>query len=253
MAEVIEHVSGAAIGTLDAHPPRETIYLHIREVILDRIERGEYAPGSPIPSENDLAEEFDTTRLTVRNAIDGLIESGSVRRIQGKGAYVMNSLTIEGNGAPRGFRERIEDAEAVPSVRQLSKTKRLAGPYFAHIFDIDENDVLYVVRRLNSVDGVPIAIEEAYIPLAYFPSIVDIDVSVYSLYEIYGMLERPVALAQEKLDVVALTAREAGLLQVEPGSLAMSLDCLSYDENNRVIEYAYAVNRGDRGGYLYRY
>ena len=33
----------------------------------------------------------------------------------------------------------------------------------------------------------------------------------------------------------------------------MSLDCLSYDENNRVIEYAYAVNRGDRGGYLYRY
>lgn len=253
MAEVIENAVGAAAGMPDAHAPRETMYLHIREVILDRIERGEYAPGSPIPSENDLAEEFDTTRLTVRNAIDGLIESGSVRRIQGKGAYVMNPLTIEGNGAPRGFRERIENAEASPSVRQLSKTKRLAGPYFANIFDIDENDVLYVVRRLNSVDGVPIAIEEAFIPLEYFPSIEDIDVSVYSLYEIYGMLGRPVALAQEKLDVVALTAREAGLLQVEPGSLALSLDCLSYDENNRVIEYAYAVNRGDRGGYLYRY
>ena len=55
------------------------------------------------------------------------------------------------------------------------------------------------------------------------------------------MCGRPVALAQEKLDVVALSARDAGLLQVEPGSLALSLECVSFDVDGRPIEHAYSL------------
>ena len=254
MVEVVDQGTASATNLcgVSSSSARVPAYLQIRSRVMARIERGEYLPGMAIPSENELAVEFDTTRLTIRNAIDGLVEQGIVRRIQGKGAYVTHQWD-GASGALRGFREEIESADGVPTVRQLSKTKRLAGPYFAHIFGIDEHDALYSIRRLNSVNGEPVSIEETLIPIALFNDIENIDISVYSLYEIYEMRGHKVTRAQEKLDVVALSAREAGLLRVEPGSLALSLECLSYDANDRVIEHAYAVNRGDRGGYTYSY
>ena len=49
---------------------RTPIYLQLREIIRNRIEEGEYLPGTAIPSENKLAETYGINRLTVRNAVD---------------------------------------------------------------------------------------------------------------------------------------------------------------------------------------
>ena len=53
--------------------------------------------------------------------------------------------------------------------------------------------------------------------------------------------------------MVALSARDAGLLQVEPGSLALSLECVSFDAEGRAIEHAYALTPAKHGGYTYQY
>lgn len=72
----------------------EALYMRVRNDLLDRINRDEYAPGMALPSENDLAKIYGTTRLTVRNALDGLVEQGLVRRIQGKCAFVCSRPAI---------------------------------------------------------------------------------------------------------------------------------------------------------------
>lgn len=241
-------MTGMPDGVRKATP----MYLRIRHAVQERIESGRYPVGSAIPSENELAAEFGTTRLTVRNAIDVLVERGLIRRVQGKGAFVSHRWMGSFNSIS-GFREEVKAGEGVAGVRQLSKSKRLAGEWFAHLFGIEPDDVLYTVRRLNSINGVPVSLEQAYIPLRFFDGIEDIDVSVFSLYETYEMYGRKVVRAQEKLDVAVLSARDAGLLQVEPGSLALALDSVSYDASGQAIEYAYALNRGDHGGYFYRY
>lgn len=66
--------------TVDATP----VYMRIRRRIEERIERGPYPTGSMIPSEKDLAEEFGTTRLTIRSAVDELVRRGQIRRVRGK-------------------------------------------------------------------------------------------------------------------------------------------------------------------------
>lgn len=230
----------------------EPRYLSIRRAIEERIADGTYAAGSSIPSEHELAQEFDTTRLTVRSAIDGLVAHGRIRRVQGKGAYV--AQRNPGAAVPAaGFRSGLKGGEGVRSVRQLSKAKRLAGPWYAFLFGIDEADELYSIRRLNSINGTPVSLESTLVPVKLVPGIEDVDVSVFSLYETYAMCGREIACAQEKLDVVALSTRDAGLLQVEPGSLALSLECLSFDATGQPIEHAYALNSGMYGGYTYRY
>ena len=68
---------------------RTPIYLQLREIIRNRIEEGEYLPGTAIPSENKLAETYGINRLTVRNAVDTLVNEGILRRVQGKGVFVV--------------------------------------------------------------------------------------------------------------------------------------------------------------------
>lgn len=230
----------------------EPIYKRIRAAILARIADGTYAVGSMLPSESELAEEFATTRLTVRGATDELAAQGKIRRVQGKGAFVSCDWTKK-RPAMGGFRQSVLAAGGTPEVRILAKSKRYAGPLYAHLFGIAEDDLLYSVRRLNSVDGIPASIEVTFIPLLLFPNIEELDISVFSLYEAYEMFGRKPVKAQEKLDIESVGARDASLLGIEPGDLVLLLECMSYDESGQAIEYAKSFNRGDAGGYTYAY
>jgi len=64
------------------------MYLQIREYILERIGTGEWTTGAPLPSENELCEQFRVSRITVKQALDALVEKGTVYRIQGKGTFL---------------------------------------------------------------------------------------------------------------------------------------------------------------------
>ena len=226
--------------------------MRIRRRIEERIERDIYPTGSMIPSEKDLAEEFGTTRLTIRSAVDELVRRGQIRRVRGKGAFVAQKVPVayERTG---GFRESVRASGGEPSVRILARSKRYAGPYYASLFGIAVDDLLYSIRRLNFVNGDPVSIEMAFIPCLLFPTIEDIDVSVFSLYETYERLGRKPVMAQEKLDIEAGGARDAGLLGLEQGDLVLLLECVSYDASGQAIEYVKSFNRGDAGGYTYTY
>ncbi|MFR2054501.1 MAG: GntR family transcriptional regulator [Collinsella sp.] len=97
------------------------VYKQIRRCIAERIERGDYPTGSMIPSENELAEEFGTTRLTIRSAMDELVKSGQIRRVQGKGAFVGHKWFDE-HERKGGFRQSVLASGATPSVRILARS-----------------------------------------------------------------------------------------------------------------------------------
>lgn len=226
------------------------IYLHIREVLRDLIDDGVYPSGLAIPSENELAEHFGTTRLTVRNAVDALVSEGLLKRVQGKGVYVCAELVGQDDTTTlRGFREHARAHAATPSVKVLSRRRREAGLFYAHMFGIDPTDELLAIKRINYVNGEPLAIQKTFIPLTIFPDIETIDVGVFSLYEAYRLYGRPAASAVERLDMVELGTRDAHLLNMEEGAPAISYECMSFDEKGTPIEYVSALRRGDRGGY----
>ena len=61
---------------------RSPLYLQLREVIRNKIESGEYPPGTAIPSENTLAETYGIHRLSVRSVISSLIYEGLLKSVQ---------------------------------------------------------------------------------------------------------------------------------------------------------------------------
>ncbi|RAP74976.1 GntR family transcriptional regulator [Paenibacillus montanisoli] len=67
---------------------RIPLYNQIRTYITDQIDRGELLPGDRLPSENELAELFGVSRITVKGALSTLVKDGTVYRIQGKGSFI---------------------------------------------------------------------------------------------------------------------------------------------------------------------
>ena len=93
------------------------IYLQLREIIRNKIDDGEYMPGTAIPSENKLAETFGINRITIRNAVDALVNEGLLRRVQGKGVFVVgkkNELSIEEHAGFVGERAAVNSFLITP-------------------------------------------------------------------------------------------------------------------------------------------
>ena len=225
---------------------KSPIYLQLREVVRGKIEEGEYPPGMAIPSENELSEMYGVNRLTVRNAVDALVNEGLLKRIQGKGAFVVGDRIERDLDSLSGFRQTIHERDAVPETKVLAKTRRKAGRKFAGIFGIDEDDDIFYVRRLNSANGEPVAIEHTYVPAAKVPKLDGIDLGVFSLYEVYGFYGVSPVRAYQTLDLVSLEARDARMLGVEPGQAVLLFTCYTYDKTDSVIEYTRGYTRGDK-------
>lgn len=103
------------------------IYLQLREVIRTKIEDGEYPPAMAIPSENELADTYGINRLTVRNAIHALVGEGLLKRVQGKGVYVVGKKMERDLETLGGFTQTIREKNALPSTKILVKARRHAG------------------------------------------------------------------------------------------------------------------------------
>ena len=221
------------------------IYLQLREVVRSKIEDGEYAPGTAIPSENTLAATYGINRLTVRSAIDALVSEGVLKRVQGKGVYVVAQIErdLEVLG---GFTQTMNEKNLETRKKILLKGQRRAGEKFAKLFDISEDDMLYYIKRLDYANEEPIAIQEIFIPYNLVPKMEGIDLSVFSMFEIYKFYGINPVRALQTLDLVQLTQSDARLININKDQTVFLFGCTTYDEQDRVIEYSKSYTRGDK-------
>lgn len=69
------------------------IYIQLASTLCERIDSGEFAPHTPLPSEPELLEIYKVSRATVRSALDFLRKEGRVYTQQGKGTYVSDPVS----------------------------------------------------------------------------------------------------------------------------------------------------------------
>ena len=222
------------------------IYLQLREVIRNKIEDGEYLPGMAIPSENDLADTYGINRMTVRNAIDALVHEGILKRVQGKGVYVVGNKVERDLETLGGFTQTMRERNTQPYTKVLVKALRKAGDKYALIFGIKPDDEIYYVKRLCSADSEPISLEEVFIPKYIVPKLEGIDLGVFSLYEVYDFYNVNITKAWQTLDLTQLEQKDARMLGTEADLAVMLFECTSFDNKNRVVEFSRSYTRGDK-------
>lgn len=222
------------------------IYLQLREVVRTKIEEGEYLPGTSIPSENTLAETYGINRLTVRSAIDALVHEGLLKRVQGKGVFVVGEKVERDLDTLGGFTQTMKGKQRKPQVKVLSKVLKTAGEQLGKIFKLDPESQIYCIKRVCYSDDEPFSLEEVYIPQSVVPKLDGIDLSVFTIYEVYEFYGIKLKTADQTLDIAKLNQRDARVLGIDAEQPVFYFRCTSYDETGRVIEYAKTYTRADK-------
>lgn len=225
---------------------RSPIYLQLREVIRTKLEEEEYLPGTAIPSENDLAEMYGVNRLTVRSAIDALVNEGLLKRVHGKGVYVVGEKIERDLERLGGFRQTMQEKNAVPSTRIVTRNIRKAGMKYGGIFAIGPEEKVFYIKRICYALEDPVSLEEIYVPCAILPELGDVDLSIFSLYDIYDFYGVTLTRAHQTLDLVTLDAKDARMLDIGPKQAVMLFECVSTDADGRTVEFARTYTRGDK-------
>ena len=225
---------------------RSPVYLQMRELIRCRIAEGVYQPGGSIPSENELAAEFEINRLTVRSAVDILVKEGLLKRVQGKGVYVTGGKIEQDVGELKGFTSTLQESRRKSGKKILARKVRPAGVKYASIFGIDPGDPVYYIRRLCSADGEPVSLEEIYIPQAAAPRLDGVDLSVFSLREAFQLLNVELKSGFQTLDITRIGTQEARILDTEDNRNVFLVRYTSTNSRDQVVEYGKCYIRGDK-------
>ena len=225
----------------------------MREIIRNKIENGEYPPGTPIPSENSLAETYGIHRLSVRSAISALLYEGLLKSVQGKGVFVNGEKDERSLETTGGFRQTIEQTGHTFQTKILTNAVRKAGPYYADLLQIDPDDRVYYVRRISYSDGEPYSLEEIYIPEVLIPTFPQVNLNLFSFSQIYEFYNIQVAEVRQTLELVELLPEKARLLGVDSTFAVLRFQETSFDPDGRIIEFARTYTRGDRCDFTVHY
>ncbi len=225
---------------------RAPFYLQLREIIRNKIEDGEFLPGTAIPSENELAETYGINRLTVRNAIDSLVNEGMLKPVQGKGVYVLGARVDRDLDSLGGFTQTMLRKNARPKTVTLTKSVRQAGGKYSQIFHIAPEDELYYIKRLCMAADEPCSLEELFVPRCVVPKLEGIDLNVFSMYEVYDFYGIELNRAYQTVDLTQLEQSDARTLGVDSHLAVLLFECTSFDKEGRVIEFARTYTRADK-------
>ncbi len=202
--------------------------------------------GTELPAERTLAEHFSVARMTVREAVDGLVARGLVERVPRRGSFVAQPRFVH----TRHLVSYDDDMRArglEPGGRKVSARVRTASAATARALGIAPGDRYLDLVRLRTADGLPMAITRSQLSLDRFPGLERNEFTTVSMHEV---LEREwgvrAASHEQRVRVASVTGTDAQLLEVEPGALVFDMSGESRDRAGEVIEVARSLYRADR-------
>ncbi len=232
-------------------PDSETpLYRQLKTLLQTQIQSGALAVGGRVPSERELADAHGVSRMTARQAIQLLAADGLVRSRTGKGTYVNRPKIDHSQRRLTGFTEEMHRLGRRPGGRLLDTAVRPAGPAVAERLHLVEAAPVAVIRRLRSADDLPLAIEVAHLDARRFDGLAErSDLGERSLYAVlterYGTT---LAWADQSAEADLPTPAERATLAMPARAAVLRLERVSFDRDNRPVEYVTAAYRGD----LYR-
>lgn len=232
---------------------KSPLYIQLREVIRNKIEDGEYPVGTAIPSESQLAETYGLNPLSVRSALAALKYEGLLRSIQGKGVFVNGPKAERDLESLGGYRQTMDERSIDAHTRVLIKALRPAGPYYSRMLDLAEDEQVWFTRRIDYMNQEPVALEEIYIPEKLLPSYGDVDIELFSIYDIFIWNDLRPTDADQTLRVVFLEPSRAKLIDLTSDEAVMELSNLTRDARGRKIEFARNYVRADKIEFVAHY
>ena len=229
---------------------QQKLYVQMYSIIKERVEKREWPNGTQIPTEDNLCKTFAVSKATVRMAVSALVRDGYLRKLQGKGTFVINTLQDLGITMKTKLTEDMFGEGVRAKKEVLMKGVRQPCEETIKLLRRDESDEsphIYYILCKRIVDGETACLEEAFMPLAVFPDIENEDVCrkpIYDLIQEKGV--KKISKVVQTIEVSEIQGDAASILKAKDGSPALLLHRLLIGSDMRPIAYTKLLGIGKK-------
>lgn len=234
------------VKTLDPESPAP-LYEQLRFILQDQITNGEFTYGSYLPTESELCEKYQVSRITAVRALNELEEAGLVQRVQGRGTKVKFQSQPHALSAVQGFTQYNKSIGNSTRSRVLSITSVNSDEMLLSTFGLplDQKEEFVKFRRLRFINEVPAVVMTTFVRKWVGERMQDYDLSRASFYSLYQEITSlPVIRNETTLSPILATPDICHLLNVKPGTPHFLFTGVGFLEGEMTIEYSIAVYHG---------
>lgn len=223
----------------------EPAYAQLASILRSSMATGILRPGDQLPSEAQLCERYDVSPMTVRRAINLLVDQGLVIAEQGRGTFVkpvaMGAATFQLQDSLNLFNDSKQTTVHVLEARIVGADERVARK-----LEICPGERTIYIRRLLRTDGMPSLYHREYLIYDPLRPIVEAELEVTALQRLFnGTGETILKRGDIHLEATILNEEEAKILQAVQPMAAFCFEHLFYDFDDKPISWGWFIGRAD--------
>ena len=220
---------------------QQPLYRQVQEAIREAITDRNLRPDDALPPERELSTAFGVSRITIRKALEGLVNEGVLDTHHGSGTFVRSK--VEKNFAQlNSFSEEMSARGLVPSSRWLNRAIGRVRPEEAMTLRASPGTSVYRFNRIRLANDEPMSIEYVTILASCLPSLEAVEHSLYAALRETG--NQPTR-ALQRLSALILNEEQAGLLGAQPGDAGLLVERVGFNKQGVAIEFSQSYYRGD--------
>ncbi|RUT35564.1 trehalose operon repressor [Paenibacillus zeisoli] len=226
---------------------KKNIYLNIYNEYAELIQTGSLEPGTKLPSESELAEQYGTTRETVRKALNLLSQNGYIHKMMGKGSFVLDigrmNFPITGLISFKEMSEKI----GRPTRTIVEQTAQIEAPKdIAYFLQIPTQAPVWEVIRVREIEEERVILDKDYL----LPEAVQTMTAEIAAESIYDYVEQTLGLvisyAKKEISVEEATEEDRRLMDLKGLSHVVVVRNFVYLEDTTLFQYTESRHRLDK-------
>ena len=223
------------------------LHKQISNWLREQIEEGSLKKNEKLPSENELSDTFEVSRVTVRRALQTLENEQLIYRCQGLGSFVSDHRTHQSFAQLKDFDEELAGSSLQASSKVISLRQEKVSEEVASYLNLKEDSVVVKLERIRLGNGQPIAYDITWLPVFYGQLIEGFDLEETTIFKV---LENEFEISVEKgcyrLEATVANATLASHLDVEEDTPLLLINRISYTIGDKPIYFQKRFYRNDK-------
>lgn len=206
------------------------------------------SPGFRLPAERGFAQELGVSRMTLRQALDSLLQEGAIVRAVGArgGSFVAEARVPVDISNLMGLSKQLLRSVHSASSRVLTAETVSADPSVAEALQLPDKAPVHRIHRLRFAASTPVVLEDSFLPADLFPGFLEKNLDG----SLYGLMRRDYGLSPfssvEELNPVIISVQDAELLEIRAASAVLGVKRTGLARDGRPVEYSRDLIRTDR-------
>lgn len=219
-------------------------YLIIKQHICQKIESGKWPQHYKVPSENELTQQFDVSRMTARRALQELTEQGILVRAQGSGTFVATFKSQSSLLEIRNISDEIHERGHKHHAKQLMLKSIAVTEEITILLNLKNNEHVFLSQILHFENDMPIQLEQRYVNAALVPEYLWQDFTTITPHE-YLSAVAPLTEATHEIEAILAEDEICQLLEISDREPCLQVKRRTWS-NQGVVSLAILTSPGNK-------